>query len=133
MPVLTTELQQAYANAIQVLFGGVVQANPGDVTQTVVEYVDTMMKEISSCSQSITQFSFGLIYDATVGAAVGYVITKLRDDLAAEVGAELVNNQLSGILSDWVTALTGNNQFVGCLYQARANWRSAITIELMGI
>lgn len=133
MSTLTPELKAAYADAIGVLFGGVVQASAGDITPTVVQYVDTMMTEISKCSKAITELSFSLIYEATVSGVAGYVISKLRDDLAGTVAAELINAAVAELLQDWVTSLSSNRQFVGCLYQARANWRSAITIELMGI
>lgn len=133
MATLTPELKAAYANAIQVLFGGVVQASAGDITPTVVKYVDTMMTEISKCSKAITELSFSLIYEATVSGVIGHVISKLRGDLAGTVAAELINEAVSELLQNWVTSLSSNRQFVGCLYQARANWRSAITLELMGI
>lgn len=136
MTTLTPELKEAYADAIGVLFNGVVTANPEDITPTVVEYVDTMLKEITKCSAAIVgllEDMVGVIYNYTLSEAVGNIIYKIRDDYAGKMAASAVNHALKESFIKMVNALTSNKQFVGCINTARANWRSAITIELMGI
>lgn len=133
MTTLTPVLKQAYVDAIQSLFGGSVQASTDQINQAVVDDIDTMMIQIAKCSETITKLSFGLVYSATVGIVVGHVISKIRDDLAATVAAAGLNAAISTLLKEWVNAVAGNRQFVGCINVARANWRSKVTIDLMDL
>jgi hypothetical protein len=133
MAQLTPELQQAYSDAIQILFGGVVESTPDDINDAVVADIDTMIKEISNCSQVLTEAAFKAIYDATVSKAVGYLLSKILDGFVKSKVEGEVNDKLSELLLDWVNKLTANRKFMGCIYQARANWRSQVTIDLLGI
>lgn len=45
------QVKEAYAKAIEVLFGGVVQASPNEITEQVIQDVDKMISEIANCSQ----------------------------------------------------------------------------------
>lgn len=44
-----------------------------------------------------------------------------------------LQDKIHELFTNWVQKLIGNRRFVGCLYQARRNWRSKIQIELMGL
>ncbi len=58
MSNLTKEqVKEAYAKAIEVLFGGVVQASPDDITEQVIQDVDKMISEIANCSQNIAKIA----------------------------------------------------------------------------
>lgn len=134
MAQLTPEIRHAYANAIQILFGGAVSATPDDINDAVVDDIDTMIREISKCSKDLTEFYFGFIYDATVSKAVESLVSKIFDKFIEQKIAEnRLNDKLSELLLNWVNQLTGNRRFVACLYQARVNWRSKVTIDLLGI
>jgi len=133
MTTLTPELRQAYHDAVQTLFAGTLQSTPDDINQEVVDDIDTMMIEISKCSKAFTELGFNLIYEATVQVAVGYVISKILDGLAANYAKDKINEKLKEVLMDWVNSLMGNNQFKACINVARVNWKSKVAIDLLGL
>lgn len=137
MSNLTKEqVKEAYAKAIEVLFGGVVQASPNEITEQVIQDVDKMIGEIVNCSKNIAKIGIDIIYKATIGRAVdavtGYFDNILIDTLLDEATSN-VQDKIEDLFNAWVMALISNRRFVGCLYQARRNWRSKIQIELMGL
>lgn len=133
MTTLTPELRQAYHDAIQSLFGGVVQSSPSDINQAVANDIDTMIIEITKCSNALKELGFDLIYEATVNVAVGKVVSKILDGLLADYTKEKINEKLKEILLDWVGTLMGKKQFQACINVARVNWRSKVTMDLMGL
>ncbi|MCG7412071.1 Uncharacterised protein [Moraxella lacunata] len=130
------QVKEAYAKAIEVLFGGVVQASPNEITEQVIQDVDKMISEIANCSQNIAKIGIDIIYKATIGrvvdAATGYFDNILIDTLLDEATSD-IQDKIEELFSAWIMALMGNRRFVACLYQARRNWRSKIQIELMGL
>lgn len=64
------EVKVVYAKVIEILFGGVVQATPNEITKQVIQDVDKMIVEIANCSQNIAQVGIDLIYKASVGRVV---------------------------------------------------------------
>lgn len=131
MAQLTPELQQAYSDAIQILFGGVVESTPDDINDAVVDDIDTMIVSIAQCSKEITELGFKAIYTVSLNPLIGFVLNDILKLSAQQ--AYPAKRTINYILKKWVEALTNNNQFAGCLYQARANWRSTVTIDLLGI
>lgn len=140
---LSAQEKVAYAQAINVLFGGAVHANPAQITEDVAIDVDKMIFEITKCSQAIAEFSFSTFYSFTLGHAVKYAAQyaasqmvngmSLIHALFIEAGGVLLDYEVSGYFGSWVANLMSNRRFVGCVYKARANWRSKIEIGLMGL
>lgn len=85
------QVKADYAKAIEVLFGGVVQASPDDITEQVIQDVDKMIGEIANCSTNIAKIGIDIIYKATIGRAVdavtGYFDNILIDTLLDEAKA----------------------------------------------
>ena len=138
MQKLTQIEKEIYASAINSLFGGSVQATPDQITLSITQDVDTMIQEISKCSKAVGSFAFEMFYNFVLawipGKAVEYVFEGVEYQtttlLGKFVATELVN---AGLLNDLVLFLSRSHRFIGCLYQARANWRSKIQLELMGL
>lgn len=117
------QVKQSYADIIEILFGGLVQARPDEITKSVIQDVDRMIEEIVNCSAAVAKIGIDIIYEATigraVGAATGYFDNILVDILLNEAVAD-VQNKVKALFNAWMMALLGNRLFVGCLYQARA-------------
>lgn len=130
------QTQIAYAQAINILFGGVVQARPEQITEEAIRMTDKMIAEIANCSRNIAQIGIDIIYKLTIGRvidmATGFFDNLLIDTLADQATSKY-QEKIKELFSEWVHRLIGNRRFAGCLYQARRNWRSAIEMELMGI
>ena len=130
------QVQEAYVKAIWVLFGGAVQATPSQITPQVIQDVDKMIVEIANCSRNIAQIGIDIIYKVTIGRVVdmatGFFDNIVIDTLLDQATGN-IQDKIETLFSEWVHRLIGNRRFVGCLYQARRNWRSKIEIELLGI
>lgn len=141
MQKLTQIEKEIYASAINSLFGGSVQATPDQITLSITQDVDTMIQEISKCSKAVGSFAFEMFYNFVLawipGKAVEYVFEHIPHNVYTLLGqwyfSEKTNETVEALMSDWVNTLTRNRRFIGCLYQARANWRSKIQLELMGV
>lgn len=127
------QVKQSYAGVIEILFGGLVQARPDEITEAVIQDIGTMIEEITNCSAAIAKIGIDIIYKATIGRAVdavtGYFDNILVDILLNEATAD-VQDKIKALFNAWMMALLGNRLFVGCLYQARRNWRSKIMAEI---
>lgn len=141
MQKLTQIEKEIYASAINSLFGGSVQATPDQITLSITQDVDTMIQEISKCSKAVGSFAFEMFYNFVLawipGKAVEYVFEGVEYQITTLLGqfvaTELVNAGVQSLLNDLVLFLSRSHRFIGCLYQARANWRSKIQLELMGL
>lgn len=138
---LTNIEKQMYATAIGHLFGGAVTATPEQITKEIADDVDIMIKEIAGCSEAVQNFAFSLFYNFVLawvpGKAVEYVFDHVPQNVYTMLGQWYVSGQVDetveSIIGDWVANLIRNRRFIGCIYQARANWRSKIQMALMGI
>lgn len=131
------DVQVAYANAIEILFGGVIKAEPSQVTEQVIKDVDTMIYEIANCSKNIVQIGIDIIYKVTVergiGAVKGLFIDNLLLDILFDKATQNQQDYIKELFDEWMHKLIGNRRFRACIYQARRNWRSKVEMELMGI
>lgn len=132
------QVQKAYAETISILFSGSIQAKPADITAHVIQKVDTMITEIAQCSKAITELSFALIFQAAVGYPVATITDILTNNILIRLwlmhdpkGTAL--SPIHTVLQDWIHALTSNYRHIACVTTARAKWRSAIQMELMGV
>ena len=123
---LTPELRQAYVDAIEILFAGVIEADTGQISDDVIHDVDKMLVEISKCSEKISSLGFDLLYKVTLCSVIGKVI----ENLILRYSTNLV---VKKTLKEWVIALSSNYQFSPCLNAARINWKSKVEIDLLGI
>ena len=141
MKKLTNLEKQIYASAIVSLFGGTVQATPEQITKEIADDVDSMIKEIAGCSETIRNFAFSLFYNFVLawlpGKAVEYVFDGVPQNVYTMLGQWWVGNQVDttveSLLGDWLATLLRNRRFIACVYQARRNWRSKIEIGLLDI
>lgn len=121
---LTQDVKQTYADAIGILFGGVLTATADQINDQVVEHVDTMLREIVKCSEKITSLSFDLFYKIVVEKSGVRILGELFEKIA---------NKVKEYIEDWVKTLSKNYQFAPCLAAALVNWKSTIEIDLLGI
>lgn len=126
MEMTYQEKQQAYVDAIEILFAGAIKLQAYQINDQVMKSVDSMITDITKCSQRIASFGFDVIYKLTVDTVLGMYIPVL----VIKLGTSFAVKQL---LKKWVTQLTSNYQFIACLNVARANYRSRIEIELLGL
>lgn len=136
--------KQAYVDAISVLFDGAIQATPEQISEEVMIKVDIMISEIVNCSEKIKNFAYSTFYTFTLShfSMYGskyllgkYVVPEmsLLHSLFIQSGAMFADYFVNKIFTAWVEALTKNRAFAGCLNVARANWRSPIEADLMGL
>lgn len=126
MEMTLREKQQAYADAINILFNGAIPVEPEQVNEEVMKLVDAMIADITKCSQKIASFGFDVIYKLTTDTALGMFIPTLFIKLGTSAA-------IKALLKKWVLKLSSGYQFIGCLNTARANYRSKIQIELLGL
>lgn len=115
---LSQSEKEVYANFINVIFQGALNAKPYQITEKVVENTDSMYLAILGCSTQIKSMGFDLIY----------TLIPIRG-VVAKLGARATED----MLKQWVMKLTSKYQFLGCLNQAKASWRTAIQHSLMGL
>lgn len=140
---LSYEMKKKYAETINALFDGSVRATPDQINETLCLYTDKMILDITNCSKNITNFAFNVFYTFTFSHftkfAVQYALGRwfpsmsLLDDFVKWSAVEKADYEFSGFIADWISELTKRRKFVGCVYTARANWRSRFEIELLGI
>lgn len=102
-----------------------------------------MIYEIANCSKAITAFAFNTFYSFTFAHftkyAIEYALAKwvpgvsLMREFSRWSATEALDYHFGGFLADWVAQLTRKRQFIGCVYSARAKWRSAFEMEILGI
>lgn len=65
-----SQINQAYADSIAILFNQAFAVSAEDITPEVIYYVDSMIKSLAECSKSMTELSFNLIFSAvtSIGA-----------------------------------------------------------------
>ena len=127
---LTPELRQAYVDAIRILFKGVLTASPDQINGQVVADVDAMIKEIARCSQAMSKLGFELIYEITLGQAVGNITESILDFILVRMA---VNDKVQDIIEKWVLKLMDDFRYRPCLEAARVNWKSRVEIDLLDI
>lgn len=115
---LSQSEKEVYAEFINTIFKGAINAKPYQITEEVVKNTDSMYFAITACSTQIKSMGFDLIYS----------LIPVRG-LVAKLGAKAAED----LLKRWVLQLTSKYQFLGCLNQAKASWRSAIQLSLMGL
>ena len=97
MKKLTNLEKQIYASAIVSLFGGTVQATPEQITKEIADDVDSMIKEIAGCSETIRNFAFSLFYNFVLawlpGKAVEYVFDGVPQNVYTMLGQWWVGNR----------------------------------------
>lgn len=142
MTLTKEQIQQAYADSINILFGGAVQAEAEQISEQVILDVDTMIGEIANCSKSMTELSFNLIFSVLLAIGSGKIV-----DVATNVFGVYADNffvrfmleyepaglaymPVSNFLHDWVQALMKSRSHKACILTARAKWRSKIEAEL---
>lgn len=133
-----SQIQQVYSEAISVLFGGAITAEPEQITEQVIQAVDTMLNEIAVCSRLVSNVSFNVLYAILLSPMVGAVVDKVLDPYHVNFLQKMAikytaNKTVKTVLQEWVNHLSANRRFIGCINQARANWRSKIQIELMDL
>lgn len=145
MSLTQEQVQQAYADTINILFGGAVRAEPEQINEQVILHVDMMVSEIANCSKNMTELSFNLIFNALLLVGSGKIATAAANLFGVYADNFLVRFMLeyeptgiayqpvSELLHQWVQALMRNRLHKACILTARANWRSKIEIELLGL
>ena len=127
---LTPELKQAYVDAIRILFNGVLTASPDQINTQIVADIDAMIGEIAKCSQAMSRLGFELIYEVTLGQAVGSVTESILDFILVRMA---VNDKVQDLIEKWVLKLTDDFRYRPCLEAARVNWKSRVEIDLLDI
>lgn len=132
------QINEAYAKTIDILFNGAVRATPEQITPEVIEKVDKMIREIVNCSKALTELSFKLIFQATVGNNIANTVDKYVENFWVRLffiydpaGSAL--SPVVDVLVKWVQTLNKHRQHKFCVITARSRWRSPIEIALMGI
>ena len=89
-----------------------------------------MMIEIAKCSEAMSKLGFELIYEITLGVAVG----KFTDSILKNILLRIkVNGKIQEEIENWVLKLTSDFRYRPCLEGARVNWKSKIEIDLLDI
>ena len=148
---MNQELKNTYVKNIEILFGGTVVAQPYQISEEVINIVDTMFSEITQCHKQLAPFAMTAELIATainnripdeIKVAVGvtdigeYLTDKSKNKVAEVFGAAKALNAFStikDIIDIWQKYTDSNRRMQVCINTARANWRSALEIELMGL
>ena len=151
MTTLTLEIRQSYVKNIHHLFNGMIQAHENQMTDEVVEIVDKMFLEITTCHYRLAGFAMaaemiGNALESLAPDALRVLIgQKTLDEYIMETGREWVKQLLPlarernayhviEYLSDlWLRHTQTNQRMMVCINQARRNYHSTLVLALMGI
>lgn len=62
------QIRQFYAESVGILFGGVLTAEPYQISDDARAQIDLMVTQIANCTKHLTELSFNLIFSAATGA-----------------------------------------------------------------
>lgn len=150
-----------YVKIIDVLFAGAVNASPDDINNEVIRIVDTMLVEITKCHNTIKPLAvlfdgLGTMLEGEVpneikvligsmpwqeyllgkaeGAATKKVAEIIGEDIIDPIAkAEKAAKILNIFVESWIKYSNKDRRMLLCINKARANWRSAVQIALLGL
>lgn len=113
---LTNQEKQRYHQIIQTLWDGSVSSSPSQVSEEVADIVDTVIEEIYNCSQN---FSGTLAFLAAIGGV--WILPR-----------NIVKHYFDALYT-WFSDIQGSTTYEACINQAALNWKTPLTLALMGI
>ncbi|MBK0395544.1 hypothetical protein [Kingella bonacorsii] len=148
---MNPEKQKTYVKLIKSLFNGMVDAEPYQITEEVVEMVDTMFDEISTCHERIrplaimADFIAGSVYKLLPNELTylfghknftEYLKATARDEVMSFLRQSKTNAALKvmeAFVDSWLKYTAKDRRMKICIVSGQTRWRSAITNALMGI
>ena len=139
---MNPEKQKTYVKLIKSLFNGMVDAEPYQITEEVVEMVDTMFDEISTCHERIRPLA--MMADFIAGSVYKLLPNELTylfghknftEYLKATARDEVMSSLkvMEAFVDSWLKYTAKDRRMKICIVSGQTRWRSAITNALMGI
>ena len=139
---MNPEKQKTYVKLIKSLFNGMVDAEPYQITEEVVEMVDTMFDEISTCHERIRPLA--MMADFIAGSVYKLLPNELTylfghknftEYLKATARDEVMSflKVMEAFVDSWLKYTAKDRRMKICIVSGQTRWRSAITNALMGI
>lgn len=139
---MTLQEREMYVVLIKKLYGTTVYVDESQITDEVVDIVETILKEIRSCSVNL-----GIFISVVQGLADALQATaealpeEIIEDMLRDQDLSWIRNMRSNFteafvesfVTTWIDLLTGNKQSIICVNTAKLNWKSALAIALLGI
>ena len=139
---MTLQEREMYVAIIKKLYGTTVYVDESQITDEVVDIVETILKEIRSCSVNL-----GIFISVVQGLADALQATaealpeEIIEDMLRDQDLSWIRNMRSNcteafvesFVTTWIDLLTGNKQSIICVNTAKLNWKSALAIALLGI
>lgn len=139
---MTLQERQMYVNIIKKLYGTTIYVDESQITDEVVEIVETILKEIRNCTKSL-----GIFISIVQGLADALQATaealpkEIIEDMLKDQDLEWIRNMrknfteafVESFVTTWINILTGAQQSTICVNTAKLNWKSALAIALLGI
>lgn len=139
---MTLQERQMYVNIIKKLYGTTIYVDESQITDEVVEIVETILKEIRNCTKNLGIFISIVQGLADALQATGEALPEeIIDDMLKDQNLEWIRNMrknfteafVESFVTTWINILTGAQQSTICVNTAKLNWKSALAIALLGI
>lgn len=113
---LTGSDKQKYNELIQMLWKGSVPSSVAQITSEVADIVDKVIDEIYDCSNA---FAGTIAFITSIGGV--WILPRM-----------LIKEHFEGLLG-WLIDVQDNTTYKACSNQATLNWKSSLTLALMGL